>query len=65
MRRSASRALSLAALSGIWWIPGLVSAATYPGNDTDPWGGPETQLSSAQIANDGSNIYFTIKKCSI
>ena len=60
MRRSASRVLSLAALSGLWWIPGLASAATYTDPAGDNYGGPEVDLIGATITNDASNLYVTI-----
>lgn len=64
MRRSASRALSLAALGGLWWIPGLASATVFPALGTPAAGGPEVDLTSLQITNDASNIYFTINLAS-
>jgi hypothetical protein len=61
MRRSASRVLNLAALSGLWWIPGLASAATYTAvTPAYTYGGPEENLVSATITNDASNLYVTI-----
>jgi hypothetical protein len=62
MRKSLFLVANALAACGLWWIPGIASAAVYngPGTGDGSIAADGGAISSVDVTNDGSNISFTI-----